>query len=107
MMSMEKSSGLRHRGRGMNDGAELLPGVETPPLGELRGAILDDDDRRVRHLADRDRKSGQREQVDRLAERRERQHGEQGAKQQHAHRRDAARTFFRATAMTRMTTISS
>ena len=89
MISIEKSSGRVIVAVALDDRLQLLGCASTvAPPGELRRAVLDDDDGRVGHLADGDGQPGQREQIDGLVEGRERQRREQRAEQQDADRRD-------------------
>src|SRR6185436_11492755 len=73
---------------GLQDHLTPAPGVDGAGGGEFGGAVLHDDDSRVLDGANGDAQTGEREQVDRLAEGRERQHGEERAEQQDGDRSD-------------------
>ncbi len=88
MISIENSSGRVIVAVARTIVRIFSAGRDVAAPGQLRRAVLDDDDGGVGHLADRDGQPGEREQVDRLAERRQRQRREQRAEQQHADRRD-------------------
>ena len=64
--------------------------IQLTARRELRGSVLDDDDRGVDHFPYGDGKSRERQQVDRLAERRKRKCGEECREDEHADRRKRA-----------------
>ena len=107
MMSIENSSGRVIVAVAWMMVAIFSAGLDGAAPGQLRRAVLDDDDGRVGHLADGNGQSGEREQIDRLAER------ASGSAVNSVPRSSTqigaieARTFLRAMPMTRMTTISS
>ena len=68
MISSENSSGLATDAIERMRISSRLGGRHRAVRGQLRRAVLDDDDRRVGDLADGDAQAGEREQVDRLLE---------------------------------------
>jgi hypothetical protein len=68
----------------VQDDLPPLRGTASGMRRQLRGAVLDDDNGRIDHLADGDEEAGKREQIDGLMEQRQRHGCEQHAKQQNA-----------------------